>query len=185
VLSGLLAFFSDGARIRRKAVPRRNDAAARHPAAVPVSKIPPCRTRILQPGSDRIRSLREEKAGSPRGRSRQAQVPPPPSPPLDQADITRLLQAHLKRVRCNSGNVDGKWDDSSRKALELFNKNAHTEFDVKVASLDALDAVRGKSDRVCPLVGSAPKEVLMRRPIHRAGPFQRLHATLARPCQCP
>ena len=78
------------------------------------------------------------------------QVPPPP--PIDQADITRLLQAHLKRVGCNSGNVDGKWEDSSRKALELFNRNAHTEFDVKVASLDALDAVRGKSDRVCPLV---------------------------------
>jgi uncharacterized caspase-like protein len=80
------------------------------------------------------------------------QVPSPSSPPIDQADIARLLQAHLKRVGCNSGNVDGKWDDSSKKALELFNKNAHTEFDVKVASLDALDAVRGKPDRICPLV---------------------------------
>jgi uncharacterized caspase-like protein len=77
---------------------------------------------------------------------------PLPSPPIDQADIARLLQAHLKRVGCNFGNVDGKWDDSSRKALELFNRNAHTEFDVKLASLDALDAVRGKQDRVCPLV---------------------------------
>ena len=77
---------------------------------------------------------------------------PLPSPPIDQADIARLLQAHLKRVGCNFGNVDGKWDDSSRKALELFNRNAHTEFDVKLASLDALDAVRGKQDRVCPVV---------------------------------
>ncbi len=77
----------------------------------------------------------------------------PPSPPkIDQADITRLLQAHLKRVGCNSGNVDGTWDDSSRKAMDLFNKNAQTQFDVKLASLDALDAVRNKSDRVCPLV---------------------------------
>ena len=77
---------------------------------------------------------------------------PPSAPQIGQAGITRLLQAHLKRVGCNSGNVNGRWDDSSRKALELFNKNAHTEFDVKVASLDALDAVRGKPDRVCPLV---------------------------------
>src|SRR5580692_5592131 len=77
---------------------------------------------------------------------------PPPSPKIDQADITRLLQAHLKRVGCNSGNVDGTWDDSSRKALELFNKNANTQFDVKVASLDALDVVRSKTDRVCPLI---------------------------------
>lgn len=74
------------------------------------------------------------------------------SPPIDQADIARLLQAHLKRVGCNSGNVDGNWDDSSRKALELFNKNAQTKFDVKLASLDALDAVRARPDRVCPLI---------------------------------
>jgi uncharacterized caspase-like protein len=78
-------------------------------------------------------------------------VPPPP-PQIDQADITRLLQAHLKRVGCNFGNVDGKWDDSSRKALDLFNKNAQTQFDIKLASLDALDAVRNKPDRVCPLI---------------------------------
>src|SRR5580692_10453065 len=77
---------------------------------------------------------------------------PPPSPKIDQADITRLLQAHLKRVGCNSGNVDGTWDDSSRKALDLFNKNAQTQFDTRLASLDALDAVRTKPDRVCPLV---------------------------------
>jgi uncharacterized caspase-like protein len=77
---------------------------------------------------------------------------PPAAPQIDQADVTRLLQAHLKRVGCNSGNIDGTWDDSSRKALELFNKNANTQFDVKVASLDALDVVRSKTDRVCPLI---------------------------------
>ena len=58
----------------------------------------------------------------------------------------------MKRVGCNAGNVDGTWDDSSRKALELFNKSANTQFDVKVASLDALDVVRSKTDRVCPLI---------------------------------
>ena len=62
------------------------------------------------------------------------------------------MQAHLKRVGCNAGTVDGTWDDSSRKALELFNKSARTEFDIKVASLDALDMVRSKTERVCPLV---------------------------------
>ncbi len=76
----------------------------------------------------------------------------PSSPQIGQADINRLLQAHLKRVGCNPGNVDGNWDDNSRKALDLFNKNAKTQFDVKVASLDALDAVRDKPDRVCPLI---------------------------------
>jgi hypothetical protein len=71
---------------------------------------------------------------------------------MDPADVARLLQAHLKRVGCNSGSIDGNWDDSSRKAMDLFNKNARTTFDIKVASLDALDAVRSRPDRVCPLI---------------------------------
>lgn len=80
------------------------------------------------------------------------QPPSPPSPLMDASDIARLLQAHLKRVGCDPGNGDGNWDAGSTKALQLFNQNAKTNFDVKVASLDALDAVRSKNDRVCPLV---------------------------------
>ena len=74
-------------------------------------------------------------------------------PQMDPADIARLLQAHLKRVGCNPGTADGNWDDGSKKALDLFNRNARTKFDVKLASLDALDAVRSRTDRVCPLIG--------------------------------
>jgi uncharacterized caspase-like protein len=80
------------------------------------------------------------------------QSSPPPSPQMDPADLARLLQAHLKRVGCNPVTADGNWDDRSKKALELFNKNAQTKFDIKLASLDALDAVRNKTDRVCPLI---------------------------------
>ena len=63
-----------------------------------------------------------------------------------------MLQAHLKRVGCNPGNVDGNWDDNSRKALDAFNRNASSKFDIKLASLDALDGVRSRTDRVCPLI---------------------------------
>jgi uncharacterized caspase-like protein len=77
---------------------------------------------------------------------------PPPPPQMDPSDIARLLQAHLKRVGCNPGTADGNWDDGSKKALELFNKSAQTKFDIKLASLDALDVVRSKADRVCPLI---------------------------------
>ena len=77
---------------------------------------------------------------------------PPPPPQMDQPDITRLLQAHLKRVGCATGEATGTWDDGSRKALLLFNKSAQTTFDIKLASLDALDAVRSKAVRVCPLI---------------------------------
>ncbi|MEH2627554.1 putative caspase-like protein [Bradyrhizobium sp. AZCC 1719] len=77
---------------------------------------------------------------------------PAASPAMDPADIARLLQAHLKRVGCNPGAANGNWDDGSKKALDLFNKNAQAKFDIRLASLDALDAVRGKTDRVCPLI---------------------------------
>jgi uncharacterized caspase-like protein len=89
----------------------------------------------------KVAALTPEKAAAPSA-----------PPAIDPADIARLLQAHLKRVGCDPGNSDGKWDDTSKKALELFNKNAQTKFDIKLASLDALDGVRGKTDRVCPLV---------------------------------
>jgi uncharacterized caspase-like protein len=100
--------------------------------------------RAAKEDAEKLAALSPNQSASP--------TPPPPSPAIGQADITRLLQAHLKRVGCNSGSVDGNWDDSSRKALGLFNKNAKTQFDVKLASLDALDAVRNKPDRVCPLI---------------------------------
>lgn len=77
-------------------------------------------------------------------------APPPPS--MDAADIARLLQAHLKRLGCDPGEINGSWNDASQKALASFNKHAGTKFDIKVASLNALDAVRATSDRVCPLI---------------------------------
>ena len=74
--------------------------------------------------------------------------------PSDQPaapDIPRLLQSELKRVGCNVGEVNGEWNAPSRRALDAFNKAAGTKLDVKLASLDALDTVRAKAGRVCPL----------------------------------
>jgi uncharacterized caspase-like protein len=66
-------------------------------------------------------------------------------------DIPRLLQTELRRVGCKTGEIDGEWNASARRALSSFNANAGTRFDVKLASLDALDAVRARPGRVCPL----------------------------------
>lgn len=66
-------------------------------------------------------------------------------------DIPRLLQSELKRVGCKTGDIDSEWNASSRRALSSFNDKAGTKFDVKVASIDALDAVKAKPGRVCPL----------------------------------
>ena len=77
-----------------------------------------------------------------------ADAKPAPQPP---ADLPRKLQTELKRVGCKSGEVDDNWSASARKALSSFNDSAGTKFDVKLASIDALDAVRAKQGRVCPL----------------------------------
>ena len=53
---------------------------------------------------------------------------------------------------CNTGAVDGNWNDAAQRSLSLFNRHAGTTLDVKAASLDSVDVVKGKAGRVCPLV---------------------------------
>lgn len=80
------------------------------------------------------------------------------TPPADKAeqsttvDLPRALLAELRRVGCNTGAVDGNWNAAAQRSLDLFNKHAGMKLDVKTASADALDAVKGKTTRVCPLV---------------------------------
>lgn len=103
-----------------------------------------------------------EPTPTPAPESKIAVLAPPPTepakpapvaaPPAPDAATTRALQVELKRVGCDPGALDGKWSAKSRQALDQFNKTAGTKFDAKVASLEALDAVRGKDTRVCPLV---------------------------------
>jgi uncharacterized caspase-like protein len=73
---------------------------------------------------------------------------------MDPGDIARLLQFHLKRVGCDPGALDGKWTDQSARAMGEFNKREKANFDVKVASIGALDAIKQQKARVCPLVCS-------------------------------
>ncbi|MGV7217742.1 caspase family protein [Bradyrhizobium sp. UFLA05-112] len=72
--------------------------------------------------------------------------------PSAPADLTRSVQTELGRVGCFSGQADGNWNTASQRSLSQFNRYAGTKLDVKVASTDALDAVKAKPSRVCPLV---------------------------------
>jgi uncharacterized caspase-like protein len=74
-----------------------------------------------------------------------------PGPP-PQVDLAKSVQTELRRVGCMTGAADGEWNAASQRSLMLFNRSAGTKFDVKAASLDALDAIKRKSSRVCPLV---------------------------------
>jgi uncharacterized caspase-like protein len=69
-----------------------------------------------------------------------------------QADVTQSVQAELRRVGCLAGAADGNWNAASQRSLTQFNRYAGTKLDTKLASVDALDAVKQKNSRVCPLV---------------------------------
>src|SRR6266851_750275 len=71
---------------------------------------------------------------------------PPP------ADLTKSVQIELRRVGCLTADADGEWNSASQRSMALFNRHAKTRFDVKVASVDALDAIKLKPARVCPMI---------------------------------
>ena len=84
---------------------------------------------------------------------RVAAVAPTSSPPsLSPQETAKLVQSELRRVGCLAAAADGDWNASSQRSLTLFNKYAGTKFDAKLASFDALDAIKSKQGRVCPLV---------------------------------
>ncbi len=95
---------------------------------------------------------KDEKPVGPVAALAPDQSAPKADAPVAVADIPRALQVELRRVGCNTGAADGNWNAAAQKSLDLFNKNAKTKFDVKLASLDALDAVKGKQARICPLI---------------------------------
>jgi uncharacterized caspase-like protein len=77
-----------------------------------------------------------------------AALTPGPAP----ADVTKSVQAELRRVGCLTGAADGDWNAASQRSLTQFNRYAGTKLDAKVASVDTLDAIKSKNSRVCPLV---------------------------------
>jgi len=94
------------------------------------------------------RRVAAEKVGTKIAALPDPQAPAPPS----QAELAKSVQTELRRVGCFTGSANGEWDAASRRSLELFNQHAGTKFDVKVASVDTLDAIKLKPARVCPLI---------------------------------
>src|SRR5262249_11982253 len=68
-----------------------------------------------------------------------------------QPDLTKSVQSELRRVGCLKADADGDWNAASKRSLSQFNRYAKTDLDSKVASTDALEAIKQKQSRVCPL----------------------------------
>ncbi|UPK24834.1 caspase family protein [Bradyrhizobium sp. 195] len=81
-----------------------------------------------------------------------AALSPGPTSTLSAADLAKSVQSELRRVGCLASAAEGEWTSAAQRSLTLFNKYAGTQFDVKLASVDALDALKAKPGRVCPLV---------------------------------
>ncbi len=96
--------------------------------------------------------LAAEKAAVEKNQQLAALPPAPEKAEPPSLDLPRALQAELRRVGCNTGAVDGTWNTASQKSLDLFNKHSGMKLDVKIASTDALEAVKGKTGRICPLI---------------------------------
>jgi hypothetical protein len=88
-----------------------------------------------------------DKAQSEKGINLAALTSGPPP-----ADLAKSVQTELRRVGCLTAAADGEWNAASQRSMALFNRHAGTKFDVRLASINALDAIKLKSSRVCPLV---------------------------------
>jgi hypothetical protein len=95
------------------------------------------------------------KAQEPNPPQQVAPLPPETaaaSPEPSAQDLARSVQSELKRVGCFAGSVDGEWNAASRRSLDMFNKRAGTKFDLKLASIDMLNAIMARTSRICPLI---------------------------------
>ncbi|MBR1126537.1 caspase family protein [Bradyrhizobium lablabi] len=71
---------------------------------------------------------------------------------VSQIEVTKSVQTELRRVGCLKEEADGNWNTTSQRSLTLFNRYARTNVDTRLASTDALDTIKQKQSRVCPLV---------------------------------
>jgi hypothetical protein len=135
-------FYSDLARAQR-------DRLEKEAAKAAAGEKPPVTER--KPEGNPLDSGRTEQLATVTPSAQPGDANSRPDRP-EAADIPRLLQVELRRVGCNTGAADGDWNLAAQKSLALFNKHAQTKFDIHVASLDALDAVRSRPARICPLI---------------------------------
>lgn len=81
---------------------------------------------------------------------------PSPTPSFEPVEspqeLVRSVQSELRRVGCLADAESVEWGAKPQRSLTLFNKYAGTKLDATLASFDALEAIKARSGRVCPLV---------------------------------
>ncbi len=124
---------------RKAAEQERVDVAERSRAATEAKSdaAKPATSTTAPPSSPQIAALAPASTEAPKTAT--------------SADLARQIQVELQRVGCLQGSVQDSWTSASGRSLDRFNRYASTKFDSKIASVDALGAIKARSSRVCPL----------------------------------
>lgn len=143
-------FYADLARAQRAKLLAQNVKPMPTTANTPTVAAPPVTApKPLAPGP-RLSSVQPQQ-------QQPAAQPSSTSPGQTRVVVTdplvtvRDIHVELKRLGCYRGDLDSPWDETSRRALEAFNRHAGTRLDGRVASLDLLDVLRTKPAGLCPL----------------------------------
>lgn len=76
-------------------------------------------------------------------------------PRIALEDLALRQQKELDRLGCEPGTPDGKWGRRTRSAMEAFNRATDLSLETGAATPAALDVLKTRTGRVCPLVCSA------------------------------
>lgn len=147
---------SEKAEAEAAAARARADAAERVKAAnAAAERAKAEKAEVAAAAAERDKILANEKAKLEAEKSKaevsRTQVAALPSE-TDQGTVTRALQIELRRVGCFTGSIDGNWNAGAQRALSSFSRYAGLKLDDKTATQDAIDAVKTKTSRICPLV---------------------------------
>lgn len=83
---------------------------------------------------------------------KEALVVPAPSRLLAGGALIAEIKKELKRVGCYAGPIDDNWTTAqTATSIKKFVKAAHASASPEQPTTDFLDALRGRSERVCPL----------------------------------
>ncbi|MCK1723745.1 caspase family protein [Bradyrhizobium sp. 141] len=102
------------------------------------------------------KALADKQAAEKKEADQKVATLPSPAPSPDTAqspqELAKSVQSELRRVGCLASVENGEWSAKSQRSLTLFNKYAGTKLNTTLASPDALNAIKARSGRVCPLV---------------------------------
>jgi hypothetical protein len=97
-------------------------------------------------------------------------------PAADPKGLTRAVQTELKRVGCDPGPVDGKWNGKAKGALSDFARSAKVTLPTAEPSGAALEALASRKERVCPLECDKGERAVKSKCVVEAKPAKRVHA---------